>query len=335
MLSIFQNRITGYITGLVLLVLLFIPDFLKPPEHIEYSNQLFWQLLHTDSWSAAWRSGAAMLLIAGQAFMLDALLSVRNIYEKNTGLPFILFILFYAGHPALHTFSPALASQTLLLLGLWNLLEMYQRKKVMFAAFNSGIITTLASLFWLPAIGFHLFNIIACAIIRPLNYKDVTAFLIGGLLPLLYIVCAYTALPFPFHYYPELIVIHPRESFAGLRFSPAIWGYAAWIFMLVNIALLHTFRAFSRLKIISRRFFTIAIIIPLFVLAGIALAESPAGSHFAMAGIPFTLLMSQLLLDTRDQRPLKIGLVLYLLILIWLQTDWYFDISFALIPQAL
>ncbi|MGQ3013899.1 MAG: hypothetical protein ACT6QS_09340, partial [Flavobacteriales bacterium] len=72
--------------------------------------------------------------------------------------------------------------------------------------------------------------------------------------------------------------------------------------------------------------------IPLFLLAGIALAESPAGSHFVLLGIPFTLLMTQLMLDTRDQRPLKIGLVLFLLMLIWLQTDWYFDISFSLIP---
>lgn len=328
----FQNRISGYITGIVLLFLLFIPDFLQPAPDAEYSNQLFWQLLHTGSWSAAWRSIAAMCLILAQAFMLDSLLGIRNIYEKNTGLPFVLFILFYAAHPALHSLSPALAAQTLLLGGLWNLLEMYQRKKVMFAAFNSGIITTIAALFWLPALVFHIFNIVACAIIRPLNYKDVIAFLIGGSLPLLYIVCAYTALPFEFHYFPELIVRHPNESFASLRFSPAIWGYASWIFLLLNISLLHTFRAYSRIKIISRRFFTIVIIIPLFLLAGIALAESPAGSHFVLLGIPFTLLMTQLILDTRDQRPLKIGLVLFLLMLIWLQTDWYFDISFSLIP---
>lgn len=327
----FQNRISGYITGIILLLVLFIPDFLQPSVYNEYSNQLFWQLLHTETWSAAWRSGAAMLLILGQAFMLDALLSSRNIYEKNTGIPFILFILFYAAHPALHSFSPALAAQALLLAGLWNLLEMYQRKKVMFAAFNSGIITTMAALFWLPALVFHIFNIAACAIIRPLNYKDVIAFLIGGSLPLLYIVCAYIALPFDFHYYPQLMILRPHESFAALRFSPAIWGYAAWIFILLNLALLHTFRAFSRLKIISRRFFTISMLIPLFVLAGIALAESPSGSHFALTGIPFTLLMTQLLSDTRDQRPLKIGLVLFLLILIWLQTDWYFNISFSLI----
>lgn len=328
---LFQNKIIGYAAGTIQLLLLFIVGSFFDNQAPENGNMLGWTLIGASHWNVYVQMIAAFLLILFQAFMLDIMITSKNIYERNTGVPFLLYTLFMGAHPALKTFSPALIALTFIIFNLWILLNMYQQKKAMFACFNTGFITSIATLFWFPAIVFHLFNFIACAIIRPVSYKDAIAFIIGGTLPFLYLACFYIALPVEFTHYPEFLINNIHSSFSHIRFTPAIWTYAIAVFILLNLALLSFIQTFSRLKIISRRFFNVVILIPLFLIVGIPLAESPNGSHFTAIVIPFTVLLSQVLIETKDERVLKIGLICFFLLVLWLQIDWYFEISFSIL----
>lgn len=328
---LFQNKLIGYITGSVQLLLFFLVGAFFNEHTQEQSNMIGWSILNVSSWSIFSQNLAAFLLILLQAFFLDILISSKNIYERSTGIPFLLYTLFMGAHPALRSFSPALVSLTFLI-GSWGIiLNMYQQKKAMFASFNAGLLTTIATLFWLPAAIFHLFNIVAAVVIRPVSYKDAIAFIMGGCIPILYITCFYIALPYEFTHYPSLLINNIHQSFSTYRFSPAIWSYAAAVFILLNIGLLNFFQSVGRIKIISRRFITICIIIPLFLIAGIALAENPNGSHFSALAVTFTILLTQTILSVKDDRIIKIGLITMFLLILWLQIDWYFEISFSIL----
>lgn len=328
---LFQNKLIGYITGSIQLLMFFLVGVFFDDYTQEDSNLIAWKILGISGWSIFTKNTVAFFLILLQAFFFDVLISSKNIFERSTGLPFLLYTLFIGAHPALRSLSPALLSLTFLIASMGILLNMYQQKKAMFASFNAGLLTSIAALFWLPAIFFHIFNLIAAAVIRPVSYKDAIAFIIGGTLPAIYITCYYVALPSTFNYYPDLLINHIHLSFSSYRFSPAIWSYAVAIFLLLNIALVNFFQSLGRLKIISRRFITVTILIPIFLLAGIVLAENPNGSHFVALVIPFTILMTQAILQVKDERVLKIGLISIFLLILWLQIDWYFDISFSIL----
>lgn len=321
----------GYSAGILQLSIFCILALLFHKPSQEYSQMMGWVYLEPAGWSPIAQYSLSFILIILQAFIFDFFISTKNIYEKSTGLPFLLYTLFFSIHPALIKLSPALISLSFILISIWMLINLYQQKKAMFVSFNIGLLTTIATLFWFPAILFHIFNIIACAIIRPVSYKETIAFIIGGLLPLLYLFAFQFAFNFQFDYQPQLIIENPKAAFAQLRFSPAIWTYAGALAVLMNIALFHYFRVYGRLKIISRRFFNVTALIPLFLILGSLLAESPQGSHFAAFAIPFATLLTQLLLDVKDERYIKIGFILFFLIVTWLQIDWYLEISFSIL----
>jgi len=328
---LFQNKLIGYITGSVQLLIFFLVGVFFNDQTQEHSNMIGWDILNVPTWSVFSKNLAAFLLILLQAFFLDILISSKNIYERSTGLPFLLYTLFMGAHPALRSFSPALVALTFLIASWGIILNMYQQKKAMFASFNVGLLTTIATLFWLPAAVFHLFNIIAAAVIRPVSYKDAIAFIIGGFIPILYISCFYIALPYEFTQYPSLLINNIHDSFSPYRYSPAVWSYASAVFILLNLSLLNFFQNVGRLKIISRRFITICIIVPVFLIAGISLAENPNGSHFSAIAVPFTVLLTQAILALNDERIIKIGLITMFLLILWLQIDWYFEISFSIL----
>ena len=78
-----------------------------------------------------------------------------KVYENNSYLPALIYVLFTSSHPALFTLSPALMGLTLVLLGLGNMLRHVEfRAKKDIQIIMIGLYFGMSSLFYFPYIVF-------------------------------------------------------------------------------------------------------------------------------------------------------------------------------------
>ncbi|MCB0631906.1 MAG: DUF6427 family protein [Saprospiraceae bacterium] len=138
----------------------------------------------SDWWSAL----TALLFLWIQALLINSMVASNRMASEINLFPGLFYILVGSAIPAFQVLSPFLLANTFLIISFGQLIKVYRQNRCMDHLFNAGFFIGVASLFYAPYILFLLPVLIGLNILRAFNSREWMAVLLGGALPLLWLL---------------------------------------------------------------------------------------------------------------------------------------------------
>ncbi len=131
-----------------------------------------------------WSAAGAALLVLLQAVLVNALADTFRVMSDRNWLPGLFYVLAASCLPDFLFLSPPLAAVTLLPLVLRRIFRSYQQPKATALIFDAALWTTLASLFYPPALYLFLAVLAGISIMRSFSFRERMVTLTGLLIVL-------------------------------------------------------------------------------------------------------------------------------------------------------
>jgi hypothetical protein len=198
---------------LIMAVLLWLDGFVYYRQinlTVEGSAPLYFLLANffqTYKWLSVILSFLFMLL---QAFMLNRVIADKNLVDRNSWLPALMYIVLMSSSFNLFGLHPIWFANFFLIIATDKMFEVFKEESVNVEIFNVAFFISVASLFYFPAIIF-IFLLIATLIIYYLiNIREFFASFIGLFLPYLFLAL---------YYYWHDMLSEKIEFFTGLSIN--------------------------------------------------------------------------------------------------------------------
>ena len=133
----------------------------------------------------------AMILVVGEAFLLNYIVNENDLFTKQSYLPALFYVLFMSNNNAMLTNHPQLFANLFIIFAIDQLLNSYRKDKAFAEAFNAGFLVSIATLFYFPYIVFAPVLGIAFILLRPFIWREWIISIIGLLLPYCFILTYY------------------------------------------------------------------------------------------------------------------------------------------------
>jgi hypothetical protein len=156
------------------------------------------------------RHGLALLLVLGQAILLNETVNQYRMVRDMTYVPAICYVLLASGSPELSQLSAPLLANTFLLLALRSLFASHRRKEAMEQLFNVGFWIAIASLFYFSTWMFLLLALLALGFLRKTDLRESLVLFSGFLTVYLLLGVGF----FWFDQFPFFLQKHFIEHFA-------------------------------------------------------------------------------------------------------------------------
>jgi hypothetical protein len=235
-----------------------------------------------------------------QAVMINRVITDKNLVDRNSWLPALMYITLMSSSFGLFGMQPVWFANFFLIIALDRMFEMYNDEVVNIEIFNVAFFISIASLFYLPALFFFFFILVTLIIYFILRVREILAALTGLILPYLFLAL--------YFYWTDVLfekVNHFTQT--GLdttRILGQITPYG-WVFLLVLglmalIAIMKTYFGTVRDKPIRiRRRYQVVMAFLLVSVASYMLAGEQAEIHYAVIMLPLSAVLAGFFQDNK------------------------------------
>jgi hypothetical protein len=253
----------------------------------------------------------AVLLITLQAIILNYMLIKNNMSLRNNLLPAYLFILLAGSTQSLTQLSAPLIASLFILIGIAELIEMYELKDPFTECFNASFFITIASFFYFPAIAFFLLIWISFLIYRIITWREWIISFVG-----FFAACFFVWFYFFWNNQDEVIGKNIIQFFSypeHFKFQLSRLGYIIWgVIVLAFLGSLSNLMNHINEKVIFiRRKYWVAIFMFLIAVLSFFYANQQFRFHLIFLTLPATIIINYALLNHRNFR--RSELLLWLL----------------------
>lgn len=126
-----------------------------------------------------------------QAFMFNRVITNKNLVDRNSYLPALVFIVLMSSSFKLVGLQPFWFANFFLIVALDKIFDDFDEQDTYKEIFNVGLLIGVASLFYYPVLGFFVLIWISLIIYYLVNVKSLLASLMGLLLPYLFVASYY------------------------------------------------------------------------------------------------------------------------------------------------
>jgi hypothetical protein len=133
----------------------------------------------------------ALLLIIGEAFLLNFIVNENEILNKQSFLPALFYIVLMGNNSTMLQLHPLLFSNLFILFAINKLISSYRKDNAYSQAFDAGFLISIASLFYFPYIAFFPILGVGFILFRPFNWREWVISFIGVLVPYLFVLTYY------------------------------------------------------------------------------------------------------------------------------------------------
>jgi len=133
----------------------------------------------------------AFLLIIGEAFALNYIVTKNEVIAKQSYLPALLYIVFMSNSSGMLLLHPPLFANLFLLFAINKLLNSYRKDTAFSQVFDAGMLVSIASLFYFPYIVFFPLLGIGLIMLRPFIWREWVISFIGVILPYFFVITVY------------------------------------------------------------------------------------------------------------------------------------------------
>ena len=131
------------------------------------------------------------VLVTSQALHLNYTLNKHEIFFKQSWLPALFYLIFSTQFVDFLQFSPLLLINSVFIFVLDKIFSLYKNQKAMGATFDVALLIAIIALLYAPAAFFIVLFFIGVAILKPLNWRDLSIGLIGLIVPLSIVLVGY------------------------------------------------------------------------------------------------------------------------------------------------
>lgn len=203
-----------------------------PPDGMPLYDLAWFLLRKLPGWSLAL---TGFLLVTSQAIHFNYLLNKHDILYKQSWLPALLYIILGGLFPAFLGFHPLIFVNSLFILALDRIISLYKNPSPLSLAFDSALLVSLGALFYLPAVAFFIFYVIAMLIMRPFNWREAVAGTSGLILPFLFAFLYYFMNDQLMPFYSRIFLAGIASDFTLTRLSTGPFLYSAVLVVLLFV----------------------------------------------------------------------------------------------------
>jgi hypothetical protein len=230
-------------------------------------------------------------------------------------LPALFYLLLCTSITQLHELTPALISSSFLIWMFYRLFSAYKTDGVSVNFLDCGLLISVASLVYFPAIVFFFFLLAAISLLRPLIWREWVFALIGLLIPYLFLFSGY----YIWDLSASDLVSKVSASFTSPGIDYKLSQMVNWTFVLLFIITGSYFIAtyFDSMKIHARKFFMVFWVFFLFgLLIFLVRINSGVGMVYFIS-IPLAYLFSFYFIKCKTNWINEIVFALLLILWIW------------------
>lgn len=211
----------------------FVPDTAS----IKHTMPLY-ELLVRPMQNIGWLSKIiAVLLIIGEGFLLNYIVNENDVLTKKTNLPALFYIVFISNNSSMLELHPIIFSNLFLLFALSKILSSYRKDIAFSQFFDTGLLISLATLFYFPCIVFLPIIGIALIIFRPFLWREWLISFIGVVVPYIFVLTYYfwngttDYLLYDKMFYPVISKVPPEELSGSFYFLMSV----GWLIVLLSL----------------------------------------------------------------------------------------------------
>ena len=147
--------------------------------HTLTGHLFFENLLHIQNANIYLITGIHILIISLEGILISLVVQRNKIIQKSSLIPAAVFVVITSWFPEIQLISPQIITAFLITPVLFKIFSTYNKTKIDSTIFDTGLITTVASLFFYPAIVFCAFSIFAIFRLRSTSFREFLVYLSG------------------------------------------------------------------------------------------------------------------------------------------------------------
>lgn len=243
---------------------------------------------------------AAWCFLIIQAFLVNHIVTSRNLMDRFTLLPALIYVVLMSGTFEMMSLNPVLFANFFLLLALNKIFDAFPEKEIILQVYNVGLLVALAGLFYLPALLFLFLAVIALFTYTVGNIRGLLATLMGFATPFLFLgVILYLADVFEENFsailsYQGLLQVF-SHSFS--YYTQAFLGFLGMLFLVAFLKV--TFGHFGEKPIRIRKRFHILVWFFFIALLSTLVMEGFFEIHYALMVIPLSMFLSVFFMEMK------------------------------------
>ena len=291
-----SNRSVNYFLFPMLGILFWLNTLLNPQAYAffkgENENILYAPI---SQWLGGYlflQDALALLLLIVLAFLVQQVNNRYNFIRIRTILPAPLFVIIISGFTKMHTLHPVYFAAIFLVLAIYRFFSAFDKVKPYSAAFDTGFLLGLASLFYFNiSILFPAFFIGIGILSREYQWRQYVLILLGFLLPILFAL-GYGVFTDNFL---ELLktfernILTPNNHFKSNIALNVFMGYLAILTIIGSIKII---QQYDRKKVSTRKYFSVFFLIFVFSLVSFFFIPATSQEMLVITTIPLTFLIS-------------------------------------------
>ncbi|HKR07475.1 MAG TPA: hypothetical protein VJY62_22765 [Bacteroidia bacterium] len=130
-------------------------------------------------------------LILSQTIHLNFICNKHEVLYRNSFLPGLFYLLLSVSIPQFISFHPVLIVNSILIFTLNKIFRLYKNDTPLAWDFDSCVLLSFMTLFYLPAVIFLLLYAVSLIILRPFSWRDWVVGLMGFLTPVFFVLLFY------------------------------------------------------------------------------------------------------------------------------------------------
>ena len=257
----------------------------------------------------------ALLLVIVNGYLLIQLNTIHIFIPLRTQLPSFFYVTLAIGMTQSTQLTPALISSTLLILVVYRIFSAYKAEGISINFLDAGLLVSLASLIYFPALAFFLFLLAGLILLRPFNWREWTFAVLGLILPYFFLISVYYLADIPVMGIFKDISDSFIKVNQDFRFSQIVsWSYVL-LFLLIGSYFMAS--ALDSMKIHARKFFLVFLVFFLFsVLIYLIIPGAGTGMVFFVS-VPLACLFSFYFVKCKRNWINELFFAFFLLLLLW------------------
>lgn len=130
-------------------------------------------------------------LVISQTIHLNFICNKHDVLYRNSFLPGLFYLLLSCSIPQFISFHPVLIVNSILIFTLNKIFRLYKNDSPLAWDFDTCVLLSIMTLFYLPAIIFLLLYAVSLIILRPFSWRDWVVGLMGFITPLFFVLLYY------------------------------------------------------------------------------------------------------------------------------------------------
>jgi|LSQX01.1.fsa_nt_gb hypothetical protein len=247
------------------------------------------------------RSISALALVVILSYLIQHINNHYNFIRQRSILPALIFIIIISGFPEIHTLHPVYFASLFFVFAIFRLFSAFEKSKPYSAAFDTGVLMGVASLFYFNIFFIVPSMILGLSILSPEKRWREFALLVTGLLLPFFFAFTYTYFTGQSLGLLKIFELNIMTSNNHIKGNIPLQFYITYLIFLTFLGSIKILKQYDHEKISTRKYFMILFLLFVNSITVLLLIPGSSSEILIISAIPLSYLMSNFFLSLKSR----------------------------------